>query len=82
MYLKYITGAKKIKIKNKKSNYTSAFESAGIGPFKLYWPDTYSNAFVNTGIGTAYASAFKSIGISCLNYIDLRSIPTLFRTLE
>ena len=39
MYLKYITGAKKIKIKNKKNKkriYTSAFESAGIGPFKLY----------------------------------------------
>ena len=43
--------------------YTSAFESAGIGPFKLYWPNTYSSAFVNAGIGTAYASAFKSAGI-------------------
>ena len=77
MYLKYITGAKK-----KKRIYTSAFESVGIGPFKLDWPDTYSNAFVNTGIGTTYASAFKSTGISRLNYIDLRPIPTLFRMLE
>ena len=34
MYLKYIIGAKKKK--KKKSIYTSAFESAGIGPFKLY----------------------------------------------
>ena len=65
MYLKYITGAKKIKIKKnkKKRIYTSAFESAGIGTFKLYWPDTYSSAFVNAGIGTAYASVFKNAGI-------------------
>ena len=35
MYLKYITGAKKIKNK-KKMIYTSAFKSAGIGAFKLY----------------------------------------------
>ena len=81
MYLKYITGAKKIKNK-KKRIYTSAFESAGIGPFKLYWPNTYSSAFVNAGIGTAYASAFKSADIGLLNYIDLRPIPALFRTLE
>ena len=79
MYLKYITGAKKI---IKKKIYTSAFESVGIGPFKLYWPDTYSNAFVNAGIGTAYASAFKRTGIGLLNYIDLRPMPALFRTLE
>ena len=58
-YLKYITGAKK----KKKRIYTSAFESVGIGPFKLYWPNTYSSAFVNAGIGTAYASVFKSAGI-------------------
>ena len=65
MYLKYITGAKKInkKKKKKKRIYTSAVESAGIGPFKLYWPNTYSNAFVNAGIGTAYASTFKNAGI-------------------
>ena len=31
MFFRYITGAKK-----KKGAYTSAFESAGIGPFKLY----------------------------------------------
>ena len=80
MYLKYITGAKNKKIKKK--IYTSAFESASIGPFKLYWPDTYSSAFVNAGIGTAYASALKSAGIGLLNYIDLRPIPALFRTLE
>ena len=81
MYLKYITGAKKIK-KIKKKTYTSAFESTGIGPFKLYWLDTYSSAFVNAGIGTAYANAFRSASIGLLNYIDLRLIPTLFRTLE
>ena len=61
MYLKYITVAKKKKIK--KGIYTSAFESTGIGTFKLYWPDTYSSAFVNAGIGTAYASALKNAGI-------------------
>ena len=43
---------------------------------------TYTSAFVNTGIGTAYASAFKSAGIGLLNYIDLRPILVLFRTLE
>ena len=32
LYFKYITGAKKII----KKTYTSALESAGIGPFKLY----------------------------------------------
>ena len=78
MYLKYITGAKK----KKKRIYTSAFESAGIGPFKLYWPNTYSNAFVNAGIGIAYASAFKSVDIGILNYIDLRPIPAFFSKLE
>ena len=81
MYLKYITGAKKIKIKNKKRIYTSAFESVGIGPFKLYWPNTYSSAFVNAGIGTAYASAFKSAGIGLLNSIDLRPILALSKAL-
>ena len=34
---------------------------------------------MNAGIGTAYASAFKSAGIGLLNYIDLRPIPALFR---
>ena len=79
MYLKYITGA--IKNKKKRRIYTSAFESAGIGTFKLYWPDTYSSAFVNAGIGTAYASAFKSAGIGLLNSIDSRPIPALLKAL-
>ena len=43
---------------------------------------TYTGAFVNAGIGIAYASAFKSVGIGFLNYIDLRPILALFRTLE
>ena len=81
MYLKYIIGAKKIK-KKKKKIYTSAFESAGIDTFKLYWPDTYSSAFVNARIGIAYANTFKSAGIGLLNYIDSRPIPVLFRMLE
>ena len=44
MYLKYIIGAKKIKIKNKKKIYTSAFESAGI-------VSTYSSVLKSVGIG-------------------------------
>ena len=79
MYLKYITGAIK---KKKRRIYTSAFESAGIGTFKLYWPDTYSSAFVNAGIGTAYASTFKSAGIGLLNYIDSRPIQALSKALR
>ena len=63
-------------------SYASAFKSAGIGPFKLYWYMIYISAFVNTGIGTSYASAFKSAGIGLLNYIDSRPILALFRTLE
>ena len=43
---------------------------------------TYTSAFVNAGIGIAYASAFKSVGIGLLNYIDLRPIPALFSKLE
>ena len=74
MYFRYITSAKKIILKKKKT-YTSAFESAGIGPFKLYWFTTYTSVFVNTGIGIAYASTFKSVGIGLLNYI--RSWPIL-----
>ena len=66
MYFRYITSAKKL---YKKRTYTNAFESAGIGHFKLYWFKTYTNAFENAGIGL-------------LNYIDLRPIPALFRTLE
>ena len=68
--------------KKKKKSYTGAFESSGIGPFKLYSFKTYTSAFENVGIGTAYVSAFKSAGIGLLNYIDLRSIPVLFRMLE
>ena len=49
--------------------YTSAFESAGIGLESVKFKRTY-------------ASAFKSAGIGLLNYIDLRPIPVLFRTLE
>ena len=64
-------------LKKKKRIYTSAFESVGISPFKLYWPDTYSSAFVDAGIGIAYASAFKRAGIGLLNYIDSRPIPAL-----
>ena len=70
------------KNKNKNDLYQRFWKCAGMGPFKLYWPDTYSRAFVNTRIGTTYASAFKSTGIGILNYIDLRPIPALFRTLE
>ena len=43
---------------------------------------TYTSAFVNAGIGIAYASAFKSVDIGLLNYIDLRPIPALFSKLE
>ena len=75
MYFRYIIGAKKIIYIYKKRTYTSAFESAGIGPFKLYWFTTYTSVFVNTGIGIAYASTFKSVGIGLLNYI--RSWPIL-----
>ena len=74
MYFRYITGAKKI---IKKKDLYQRFR-----PFKLYWFTTYTSAFVNNGIGVAYASAFKSAGIGLLNYIDLKPIPALFRTLE
>ena len=46
-----------------KRTYTSAFESAGIGPFKLYWFKTYTSVFESVGIGTTYASVFESAGI-------------------
>ena len=66
LYFKYITGAKKII----KKTYTSAFKSASICHFKLYWFKTYTSTFENVGIGTAYVNAFKSAGIIILNYID------------
>ena len=62
MFFRYITGAKKKK-KKKKRAYTSAFESAGIGPFKLYWFKTYTSAFESAGIGN----------------IDSIPIPALFK---
>ena len=36
---------------------------------------------MNAGIGTAYASAFKSTGIGLLNSIDSRHIPALLKAL-
>ena len=62
--------------------FTSAVESAGIGPFKLYWFTTYTSAFVSAGIGIVYASAFKSAGIGLLNYIDSRPIQALSKALR
>ena len=79
MYFRYITGAKKI---IKKKTYTSAFESIGIGPFKLYSFKTYTSAFENVGIGIAYANAFESADIGLLNYIHSRPILALLRMLE
>ena len=64
-----------------KRTSTSAFESGSIGPFKLYWFMTYTSAFVNARIGTAYASAFRSVGINLLNYIDSRLILALSKAL-
>ena len=46
-----------------KRTYTSAFENAGIGPFKFYLFKTYTSALESAGIDTTYASAFKSVGI-------------------
>ena len=80
MYFRYITGAKFFFFFKKKT-YTSAFESVGIGPFKLYWFKTYISAFENIRIGTTYANAFKSAGIGLLNYIDSRPIPALSKAL-
>ena len=54
-------------LKKKKGAYTSAFESAGIGPFKLYWFKTYTSAFESASIGNIDSipvpALFKSAGI-------------------
>ena len=42
----------------------------------------YTSAFESTRIGTAYASAFKRVGIGILNYIHSKPIPALLRMLE
>ena len=54
----------------KKRTYTSAFESASIGPFKFYWFKTCPNTFKSAGIGPfklywfkTYTSVFESTGI-------------------
>ena len=64
-----------------KRTYTNAFESAGIGPFKLYWFKTYTSVFESTGIGTTYASTFKSVGIGYI-HIFIKAVPTLLKTPE
>ena len=59
--------------------YTSGSQSASIGrtffgglkalvlALLLYPLKTYTSDFENTGIGIAYASAFKSAGIGCIH---------------
>ena len=59
--------------------YTGGSQSASIGrsyggclktlvyALLIYLLKTYTSVFENAGIGTAYASAFKSVGIGCIH---------------
>ena len=82
MYCRYISG-----LENYyyffflKRTYTSVFESAGIGPFKLYLFKTYTSAFKSAGIGTTYASASKSAGIGYI-HIFIKAVPALSKMSE
>ena len=78
MYCRYITGAKKIKFKKKKT-YLGALKTVGIGYqcFQKRWYRPFK--FYSFKI---YVSTFKSVDIGILNFIHSRLISVLLKALE